>query len=320
MNSLVKIEISQSGTGVLPVSSVTTLKYSSLGKLIEVSDENGKIEFAYDTFGRVLSEKGPVGLIEYEYNSAGRLSEKTCSFNPSMLKTENLTLNAFSTKYFYDELDRVVKVSSPAGDYGYSYDSKGRISSLSFFSQGKSVYVCGYSYDKVGRLTSKKMNDTALCAYEYDKLDRIVKSEVNGNKWQYAYDQIGQLVSAKSAELGNYKYGYDKIANRLKDKIQLASRNFSYNNLNQIANQGFEYDAYGNLVKTLDTRYKYDLHNRLIEFEKTDISVKYSYDPLGQRIRSKEIVSGNTKTTSFLISIGSNSPTLGSAWSFGYIL
>jgi YD repeat-containing protein len=61
--------------------SETFLTYSSLGRLLSVSDENGKIEFTYDSFGRVTSETGEVGVIKYEYNSRGLLSAKECMFS-----------------------------------------------------------------------------------------------------------------------------------------------------------------------------------------------------------------------------------------------
>ncbi len=296
MNRLAKIEISQSSNGgassTRPLSSTTLLSYSSAGKLISIADESGKMEFTYDSFGRITSEKSEVGEIRYKYNSQGLLSNKECSFSHKDTKTPN-----FKTVYSYDNFDRITMISSPAGEYRYIYDSQGRIASFTF----GSVKISS-EYDKAGRLTAKNMNDNVLCSYDYDKLNRIVKSEVNGIKWQYGYDQLGQLVSANSSGLGNFEYNYDKIGNRLKGEIQLASREFLYNNLNQIANQGFEYDAYGNLVKTPDAKYKYDLQNRLVEVEKPGIVVKYSYDPFGQRIKSDEITTEHTKHTEFLMS------------------
>ncbi len=172
------------------------------------------------------------------------------------------------------------------------------------------------SYDQAGRLLSKKFSAnssnshnslTTLCSYEYDKLDRRIKAEVNGVKWAYGYDELNQLTSASSSDGYVYGYGFDKIGNRmfasLMDKgAEKFKTDFEYNGLNQIASQGFEYDKYGNLTKAKDSEYSYDLNNRLCEVRKSDLTVKYSYDPLGQRIKSEEIIFGKSKVTKFLMS------------------
>ncbi|MFZ2656917.1 MAG: hypothetical protein WAX69_18430, partial [Victivallales bacterium] len=97
LNRMVKFEISQ-GTK----KSITNLRYNADSKLVDVAVDNGRLEFAYDGFSRIISEKGIVGSINYKYDSAGKLSEKICEISG----------RSFSTKYSYDELDRIVKVSS----------------------------------------------------------------------------------------------------------------------------------------------------------------------------------------------------------------
>ena len=293
-NRLAKIEIYQN-----PQKSVTTLKHDTSGKLVEISDENGKIIFSYDSFGRMTSEKGSVGEIYYEYNSQGLLSAKLCVLNSK----------EFKTAYSYDNFDRITQVSSPAGTYSYTYNNKGRIASLSF-----GDVIIRNEYDKAERLVSKSFtagdSKTQLATYEYDKLDRRVKAEVNGVKWSYGYDEYNQLTSASSSDGYIYGYDFDKIGNRksavLSEKgSEIIKTDFEYNALNQIANQGFQYDAYGNLIKSQDTEYVYDLNNRLTEVRKPNVTVKYSYDPLGQRIKSEEFTAGDVKTakvTQFLMS------------------
>jgi len=81
---------------------------------------------------------------------------------------------------------------------------------------------------------------------------------------------------------------------------------YIYNKLNQLVLEKpalepslpYYYDNWGNLLKTPKWTYKYDLHNRLIEAVNGILSVKYSYDPLGQRVKS--IV--NTKEIYFIMS------------------
>jgi len=64
----------------------------------------------------------------------------------------------------------------------------------------------------------------------------------------------------------------------------------------------YKYDAFGNLLKDSKAEYSYDLYNRLCEVRKADVTVKYSYDPLGQRIESEESTAKGMKTTKFLMS------------------
>ena len=313
-NRLTKIEIYQGAQ-----KSVTLLKYDYNGQLVEISNENGKNEFAYDSFGRMTSEKGQVGTIEYKYDSAGRLSEKICVLSGSL--KSGISDSKFSTKYSYDNFDRIIQISSPADTYSYTYDDKGRIASLSF-----GDVMVKNEYDKAGRLVSKSLfpavngersteNGTLLCAYEYDKLDRRVKAEVNGIKWSYGYDEYNQLTSASSSGGYNYRYGFDHIGNRRYSTLVASSTTeikteYNYNNLNQIANNGYKYDPYGNLIQAQGIEYKYDLHNRLTEVKKADATVKYFYDAIGQRIKSEEIThldtistgSGQAKITYYLMS------------------
>ena len=247
---------------------------------------------------------------------------------------------SFRTDYSYDNFDRLTQVSSPAGTYSYTYDSKGRIASLAF-----GDVTIKNEYDKVGRLVSKTFSSPpdpkpqTLCFYEYDKLDRRVKAEVSGVKWSYGYDEFNQLTSASSSDGNIYSYDFDRIGNRkyafLSEKgtekfktdfgyNRLSSafnshgstetQSYKYNSLNQIASASsaqsvgspFVYDAYGNLIKSQDTEYVYDLHNRLTEVRKPNVMVKYSYDPLGQRIKSEEIFNAKdaigAKVTQFLMS------------------
>lgn len=142
--------------------------------------------------------------------------------------------------------------------------------------------------------------DTVLAKYEYDELNRRVKGQYFDVKWDYTYDQYNQLVGAKNSTGDSYAYTYDPIGNRLKALENGKERNFTYNSLNQISSDDYAYDAWGNMTRTPEAEYKYDLKNRLVEVKKQDGTVvSYSYDPLAQRIGS--VVNGS-KVTEFLMS------------------
>ena len=267
----------------------TKMTYDENGRMSSITDGKTTVKFAYDRFGRKLLEDGPVGTITMMYDEKGRLSARQVQFKGKNEK--------FTTEYKYDEYDRVVTVKSPSGEFHYTWTKDNKIATQSI---GDKKVV--NTYDKAGRLISKTFGDTILAKYEYDSLDRRIKGQYFDVKWDYSYDQYNQLTGAKNSKGDSYQYEYDSIGNRLKAVENGKTREFSYNKLNQISNAGYAYDAWGNMIKTPEAEYKYDLKNRLIEVKKKDgIVVKYEYDPMAQRIASN--VNVNDKdNTAFLMS------------------
>ena len=266
----------------------TKMTYDENGRMSSITDEKTTVKFAYDRFGRKLLEDGPVGTLTMMYDEKGRLSARQVQFKGKNEK--------FTTEYKYDEYDRVVTVKSPSGEFHYTWTKDNKIATQSV---GNKQVV--NAYDKAGRLISKTFGDTVLAKYEYDSLDRRIKGQYFDVKWDYSYDQYNQLIGAKNSNGDSYQYEYDSIGNRLKAVENGKTREFSYNKLNQISNDGYAYDAWGNMIKTPEAKYKYDLKDRLIEVKKKDgIVVKYEYDPMAQRISS--IVSNNDAKTVFLMS------------------
>ena len=265
----------------------TNMTYDENGRMSSITDGKTTVKFAYDRFGRKLLEDGPVGTITMMYDEKGRLSARQVQFKGKNEK--------FTTEYKYDEYDRVVTVKSPSGEFHYTWTKDNKIATQSV---GDKKVV--NTYDKAGRLTSKMFGDTVLAKYEYDTLDRRVKGQYFDVKWDYSYDQYNQLIGARNSKGDSYAYEYDPIGNRLKAVENENVRKFTYNKLNQINNDGYDYDAWGNMIKTPEAEYKYDLKNRLIEVKKTDGTVvKYEYDPLAQRIVS--VVNG-IKVIEFIMS------------------
>ena len=230
-------------------------------------------------------EDGPVGTLTMMYDEKGRLSARQVQFKGKNEK--------FTTEYKYDEYDRVVTVKSPSGEFHYTWTKDNKIATQSI---GDKKVI--NAYDKAGRLISKTFGDTVLAKYEYDSLDHRVKGQYFDVKWNYIYDQHNQLIEARNSKGDSYTYEYDLIGNRLKAVENGKIRKFTYNNLNQMVNNGYDYDAWGNMIKSPE--YKYDLKNRLVEVKKNNgIAAKYDYDPMAQRIAST--INGKNNTV-FLMS------------------
>ena len=265
----------------------TNMAYDNNGRITAITDGKTTVKFAYDRFGRKLLEDGPVGTITMKYDEKGRLSARQVQFKGKNEK--------FTTEYKYDEYDRVVTVKSSSGEFHYTWTKDNKIATQSV---GDKQVV--NTYDKAGRLVSKTFGDTILAKYEYDELNRRVKGQYFDVKWDYSYDQYNQLIGAKNSNGESYQYEYDSIGNRLKAVENGKTRDFTYNKLNQISNDGYAYDAWGNMTKTPKAEYTYDLKNRLVEIKQNDGTViHYEYDPLAQRITST--INGKDKTA-FLMS------------------
>jgi RHS repeat-associated protein len=312
LNRLVSINVGQ-GSSL----SSTKLVYSKTGQILKITNTDSTtskpklVVYQYDDFNRVTLEKTPIGSIIYKYNAKALLAEKVCAVQGQK----------FVTAYSYDNLNRVSIITSKAGKYKYSYNKQGQIASIVM---GNAVVK--HAYDQVGRLLSKTLNvgvasqPRTLVTYTYDKLNRRVASKVFDTVWKYKYDDKNQLIGAvaKSAEGKQiFKYGFDKIGNRLtastgKNEVLLA-----YNDLNQIttaspAKMGmasmlagdYQYDVYGNLISTPKASYRYNLNNRLVEVRQKDCTLRYSYDPLGQRIKTEKFDTNGKlqKTTLFVMS------------------
>ena len=267
----------------------TKMTYDENGRMSSITDGKTTVKFAYDRFGRKLLEDGPVGTLTMMYDEKGRLSAHQVQFKGKNEK--------FTTEYKYDEYDRVVTVKSPSGEFHYTWTKDNKIATQSI---GDKKVV--NTYDKAGRLISKTFGDTVLAKYEYDSLDRRIKGQYFDVKWDYSYDQYNQLIGAKNSNGDSYQYEYDSIGNRLKAVENGKTREFSYNKLNQISNDGYAYDAWGNMTKTPDAEYSYDLKNRLTKVHKNDGTlIEYQYDPLAQRISS--LINKSKKNYYFMVNM-----------------
>ena len=261
--------------------------YDTAGNISSISNGKDVVEFAYDSWGRKLEEKGPIGKILFFYDKQGRMIAQEAQLKKSRRK--------FLTQYAYDQFDRLISVKSPSGEFKYTWTKDNKIASLSIGDK-----IISYFYDYAGRLSSKTYNGSVFVKYEYDKMDRRIRGQYFDVVWDYNYDQYSQLIEAKNSMGDNYQYHYDSIGNCLSIKENDKTTNYSYNSLNQISDSAYTYDSWGNLIKSPEAEYVYDLKDRLIQVKKLDGTViDYKYDPLSQRICS--IVNG-IKRTDFLMS------------------
>jgi len=131
--------------------------YDSELNLVSVTNPTGSAwTYEYDAVGRVASETDFIGrTLDYVYDAVGRLAARS-------------TGGASEIRFERDTNGRVVARRTAEGDFAYSYDA-------------------------AGRMTSAHGPGTAL-DYEYDATGRIVAETVDGRTMQYAHDLAGRRV------------------------------------------------------------------------------------------------------------------------------
>lgn len=148
----------------------------------------------------------------------------------------------------------------------------------------------------MGRLVKQhaqhKANQTNIIdrRYEYDNAGNL--SQVSDGAWQikYVYDQLNRLKETQG-DLPE-TFVFDPASNLLgADK----NAQIKGNRLLMQADRKFTYDARGNLIHeqrgkagVIQTTYRYNLANQLIEVNKNNQLIRFAYDPLGRRIYKQD--------------------------------
>ncbi|MCZ7543539.1 MAG: hypothetical protein M5R40_08380 [Anaerolineae bacterium] len=115
---------------------------------------------------------------------------------------------------------------------------------------------------------------------------------------EYAYDALARVLSADyypganldATPFRQYGYTYDLAGNRTQEVVDETTTEYEYNDANQITrsrvnggawNEGYTYDANGNLTHDGTNAYVWDRANRLLSMG----GASYAYDGLGNRVQ-----------------------------------
>ena len=126
------------------------------------------------------------------------------------------------------------------------------------------------------QLVANGVADLQTIQYTYDALSRLVEARYNP----------GLAVDSPDADLLRQDvYTFDLAGNRLSESLALNGgtptiTNYTYNAANQISNQGFAYNANGNLTNDGVNTYTWDRANRLLSMG----GVANQYDGMGRRV------------------------------------
>jgi RHS repeat-associated protein/uncharacterized repeat protein (TIGR01451 family) len=181
---------------------VTTYTYDRLDRLTGVIDADGnQTTITYDTLGRKTRLSDPnLGTWTYAYDA--------------MVLTAHWDARGVRTDYYYDDLDRVRRMTVSTGDperrFGYddafSTNGKGRLTATCVYNGSGCIDWRDWDYDGRGRqvgMVAATPGGTISFAWTYDSADRIrTLTYPDGEMVSYAYDPLGRPVSLISSVAG----------------------------------------------------------------------------------------------------------------------
>jgi YD repeat-containing protein len=206
-------------TVTLPSGQSKITRTDATGKVIQVSDNGGTlnyeyfshgglrkviqggttlVEMEYDEYGRQTKLiDGSAGTILYEYDGFGQLISQTNA------KNEVQTME-------YDLLSRLVLQTMPEGSIQYTYKNNAPGINLPEQVLGIDGGETHYSYDNFGRIASVEEiidGESFTMHFEYDKYDRLKKRIFpTGYALRYFYDSNGNLSHIFSDDMQTQFY------------------------------------------------------------------------------------------------------------------
>lgn len=200
-------------------------------------------------------------------------------YDPAGNPVEILDAEGGLTRYEYNLASQLVRQVSPAGRItAYTYNSCGRLDSVTEGAETAEAVTTRYSYDADGRLTERNLPGMSE-KITYDANSRVV-SVIGGSGGDvfYTYDACGRVRSIRDAAWGTRKFSYDAAGQVTEVTNGLGGvTRYTYDeagNVTKVTDPAgrittYEYDVLGNMVKTTDpagaiTLYEYDAAGRVL--------------------------------------------------------
>ncbi len=255
-----------------------TYQYDKSGNLISQTDaKNQTITFQYDGLNRLTQKVYPDRTVTYTYDDPGVLYSRgklTRVSDPSGGETKE------DSVLEYDLMQRVRRsrktIGADSATFERTYDSAGRIVSITYLSGTPNQKVYRYEYDVAGNLLYVKDSASENRLVEYSEFTSLGQPKV-------ATFPKPSNVSVKTT------YTYDPSTARLKtlltQKLVNGIPTETYQNLNYQ-----QFDGKGNIITIADNLnaithgYTYDTLDRLLTAHGTGTnpySQSYQYDRIG---------------------------------------
>ncbi|HBU69586.1 MAG TPA: hypothetical protein DEE98_04295 [Elusimicrobia bacterium] len=245
-----------------------------------VTDQNGVVkDYIKDGYGRILEvhehNNSDIYTTKYEYDALDNLKKITNN-------------QGDETTIFYDPLGRKISMNDPKmGSWYYSYDLNGNLISQ----MDANLQISTMTYDRLNRVISKTYPDQKNIIYGYDapgygySAGRLTKVNDLSGSTEFFYDKAGRNISKKRVIDGGV-YVTSNTYDGLGRELSLAYPDndrvyFAYDGaaLRSAAN-----DEAGTLkYATFD--YDTALHGKLLKTTYgNNVFTDYTYNPLTQRL------------------------------------
>ncbi len=315
--------------------------YDRLGNVIEeVNALNEKITREYDSNGNKILEKGPrtecYKRFAYDYSNrliaereiwdSGECFITYHRYNILSQKIASVDHYGYETRYFYDELGRLIRTElppylnenqdlvHPAQQTQYDamglatavWDANGRCTQKQYTVRGQPFWIQHpdgsierKEYTMDGFLELEVARNGLVTLYTHDFLGRVIRTEKR--------DPQGNVLSTKSAEYSTFQlisetdeagvvtyYNYDGTGRRISTSTADKVTTCAYDNLGRKVKES---------QGDIHTIREYDLLNRVIEERIEDSAGRlfkreyYSYDSSGNRIRLTSETQAGSATT-----------------------
>ncbi len=317
-----------------------TRTYTDNGMLAAIEDARTNVtEMAYDGFDRVDTRTYPDTTFEqFTYNANNQVLTLLTRIGDTIENTYDV-LTRLSTRQpgsvlplqtmTYDLAGKLINVNTPtvggdpsSGDYGFEYDTAGRLLVQSM-PNGDEVtyqldkngnrtrlawpdaYYADYVFDWINRLTDIKLNGSSSVAvhFDYDDLSRRKAiTYINGCVCSYVYEMNNDIRSLEHAFVGssvNFRFHYNNANQVIQQSVSddygwtpaapAVTAYATANNLNQYPSVGatsYEYDLNGNLTSGPLTA-SFDALNRLTQAISGSTTNSYWNDPLGRQAQKE---------------------------------
>lgn len=252
---------------------------NALGNCLEES------YFTYDAFGHCITSKNQNIQTTFEYTDTGRLIKKLeeaqnykkiTEYRPDgkLLKEEEWKAGFLpqSCHYIYDQMERLVKKIDQFGnETEFIFDVLGR----------KIAEKAPYVLDPEG----KEVRPTTL--YQYDEMDRIIGlTDANGHKTSTQYNCKGQPVAILHADSTYETFSYTTDGRICFSRSREGITTLQTRDLQDQLLEETKLDRTGCFLES--SQYRYSGLQLVSESHSNGITIDYTYDFRGRKVREKE--------------------------------
>jgi YD repeat-containing protein len=264
-----------------PRSLITGYTVDGLGNLTQQqSPDTGTTTNTYDSAGNLLTQTDAKEQVTtYVYDALNRVALITFDDGSKQQYIYDTATNGIGRLASITELD---PANQQANQTSYAYDSHGRVLSISAAHAGV-IYNLGYSYDSSGRLSGLTYPSGRIVAYGFDALGRV--NQVSTTKASTTQMVVQNVQYHPFGGVKGYTLGNGQVYAR---SIDLDGRIASYTLGSKTFAIGYDLASRIAMISDLDVvvnmnTYGYDALDRLVSATTPGVPYAYGYDAVGNR-------------------------------------